>query len=323
MQMDRRVVMAAGLASGAALAAPVLAADPRLRFKVPDGACDCHHHLYDPRFAYMPDARLKPPFATVADYRKLQKKIGTSRNVIVQPSTYGTDNRCVVDALHQMGDGARTVCVVNSKVSDGELKDLNAAGVRGVRVQFGLGNPVAADEVMPLARRIADMVASVPDDTRRTCSTGSIRATISSASSTSPCPGVPKEVPRATAAWTASVTTGWACPRIIGPQEHTRSTYSRPSASVRYGPEPDTMNRGVPPTARKARTGEFTPPGVTAAARSKRVCETGASNGYRLTQTCSQRAPVFRRGRSEGIGSWTPEPDIGAGRFIIRSRTRI
>lgn len=154
----RRAVVVSGIASGLALVtAPARAADPRVSFKVPDGACDCHHHLYDPRFAYMPDARLKPPFATVADYRKLQRKIGTSRNVIVQPSTYGTDNRCVLDALHQFGDSARAVCVVTSKVSKSELRMLHAAGVRGVRVQFGLGNPVPADDVMPLARAIADM----------------------------------------------------------------------------------------------------------------------------------------------------------------------
>lgn len=137
-----------------------------------------------------------------------------------------------------------------------------------------------ARPVKPRASRIADMVASVPEDTRRTCSTGSMRSTISSASATSPSPGVPKEVPRTTAAWMASTTAGWAWPRIIGPHEQTRSTYSRPSASVRYGPVPDTMNLGVPPTARKARTGEFTPPGVTRDARSKRVCETLASYGY-------------------------------------------
>lgn len=131
--------------------------------------------------------------------------------------------------------------------------------------------------VNPRASRMADMVASVPLLTSRTCSSGSIRPTISSARATSPSPGVPKEVPRATASCTAAITSGWECPRIMGPQEQTRSTYSRPSASVRYGPVPDTMNRGVPPTARKARTGEFTPPGVTVAARSNRACETGAS----------------------------------------------
>jgi D-galactarolactone isomerase len=153
-KLDRRSVLGAGLALAAA---PALASDPKVAFKVPDGATDCHHHIYDPRFAYMPDAVMKPPFATVGDYRKLQKRLGTSRDVMVQPSTYGTDNRCVLDVLAQQGENGRAVCVVNSKVSDGALKTLNRAGVRGVRVQFGLGNPVGADEVMPLAKRIAAM----------------------------------------------------------------------------------------------------------------------------------------------------------------------
>ncbi len=67
------------------------------------------------------------------------------------------------------------------------------------------------------------MVASVPELTSRTCSTG-VRATISSASSTSPGVGVPKLVPLAAAACTAATTSGWAWPRISGPQEQTRST---------------------------------------------------------------------------------------------------
>jgi D-galactarolactone isomerase len=151
--LNRRTVMAAGVALAAA---PALAKDAKMTFTVPDGACDCHHHIYDPRFAYQPNAVLKPPFATVQDYQALQKQLGTSRNVMVQPSTYGTDNRCVLDVLKQMPN-ARAVCVVNSSVTDAELKTLNDAGVRGVRVQFGLGNPVSADEVLPLAKRIAAM----------------------------------------------------------------------------------------------------------------------------------------------------------------------
>ena len=150
--LDRRAVIGAGLALAAT---PALAQDPKVALQVPDGAADCHHHIYDPRFAYNPKAVLKPPFATVTDYRALQKKLGTSRNVMVQPSTYGTDNRCLRDVLAQMGDNCRAVCVVNNSVSDAELKSLHDAGVRGVRVQFGLGNPVGADEVMPLAKRIA------------------------------------------------------------------------------------------------------------------------------------------------------------------------
>ena len=68
------------------------------------------------------------------------------------------------------------------------------------------------------------MVASVPEDTRRTCSTGSTRATISSARVTSFSLGVPNEKPRPAASVTAATTSGWPWPRIIGPQEHTRST---------------------------------------------------------------------------------------------------
>ena len=86
--IDRRSMIGAGLALGAA---PALAKDPKIAFEVPDGACDSHLHIYDSRFAYMPNAVLKPPLATVADYRALQKKLGTSRCVVVQPSTYGTD----------------------------------------------------------------------------------------------------------------------------------------------------------------------------------------------------------------------------------------
>ncbi len=152
--LDRRGVIGAALALAAT---PALARDSKVSFAVPDGAADCHHHIYDPHFAYNADAVLKPPFATVADYRALQKKLGTSRNVMVQPSTYGTDNRCLRDVLARMGENCRAVCVVNSAVSDAELKSLHGAGVRGIRVQFGLGNPVGADEVMPLARRIANL----------------------------------------------------------------------------------------------------------------------------------------------------------------------
>src|SRR5215218_4959310 len=112
------------------------------------------------------------------------------------------------------------------------------------------------------------MVASVPEETKRTLSIG-VRATISSASSTSGSVGVPYDVPRATAAVTAACTSGCAWPSSIGPHEQIRSTYSLPSTSVSQAPLAEAMKRGVPPTALNARTGEFTPPGVTARARSK------------------------------------------------------
>ena len=82
------------------------------------------------------------------------------------------------------------------------------------------------------ASRTADIVASVPELTSRTFCAG-VRATISSASATSPGVAVPNEVPRAAAAVTAATTSGCACPRIIGPHEQTRSTSWVPLTSVR------------------------------------------------------------------------------------------
>ncbi len=122
------------------------------------------------------------------------------------------------------------------------------------------------------------MVASVPDETRRTLSTG-VRATISSASSTSGRVGVPYDVPRETASTTAARTSGWAWPSSIGPHEQIRSTYSFPSTSRSQAPSPEAMKRGVPPTALNALTGEFTPPGVTRWARSNQSAEWGVGRG--------------------------------------------
>lgn len=157
--INRRNVIGTGLAlaAGSLPSGAAMAKDPKISFAVPDGAADCHHHIYDPRFPYNPKAVLTPPTATVSDYRALQKKLGTSRNVMVQSSTYGTDNRLLLDVLAQMGENCRAVCVVNASVSDGELKRLHDAGTRGVRIQFGLGNPVSAEEVLPLAKRIAKL----------------------------------------------------------------------------------------------------------------------------------------------------------------------
>ncbi len=74
------------------------------KLNAPVGACDCHMHIYDPRFpAPRPAARLQND-ATVEDYRLLQKRIGTSRTVIVTPAAYGTDNRVTVDAIAKLGE---------------------------------------------------------------------------------------------------------------------------------------------------------------------------------------------------------------------------
>ncbi|MBK4998231.1 amidohydrolase family protein [Pseudomonas sp. S31] len=151
----RRTVLGAfaALAASRVLALPG-STGPRPAFEVPVGACDCHHHIYDPRFPTVPGAKLTPPPATVADYRRLQQRLGTTRNVVVTPSAYGTDNRCLIDALEQFGGSARGIAVVDLQVTEVELQALHAHGVRGIRVLFGRTNPVRVEDIQPLAERI-------------------------------------------------------------------------------------------------------------------------------------------------------------------------
>lgn len=125
--------------------------------QVPPKATDCHHHIYDSRYPFAPEATLRPGEATVADYRALQKRIGTSRNVIVQPSSYGVDNRLLVEALGQFDGQARGVAVVNTKVTDTMLQELHQAGVRGIRFNLSPPGTTTLDMVKPLAARVAKL----------------------------------------------------------------------------------------------------------------------------------------------------------------------
>jgi len=137
--------------------APWSAGNAAPRFAVPDLACDSHMHIYDSRFPVAPTAKLRPADATVNDYRKLQRRLGTTRNVVVTPSTYGTDNSCLLDALAQLGSNARGVAVVDTSVTDGELKRLAAAGVRGIRFNLAIGAVAPKEMIEPLAKRIAPL----------------------------------------------------------------------------------------------------------------------------------------------------------------------
>src|ERR1700678_594319 len=123
----------------------------------PANACDCHMHIYDSRFPVAPSAKLRPADATVDDYRRLQKRIGTTRNVVVTPSTYGTDNSCTLDALAKLGASARGVAVVDTSVTDAELKRLNDQGIRGIRFNLVQSGATTIDMLEPLSKRVNDL----------------------------------------------------------------------------------------------------------------------------------------------------------------------
>jgi D-galactarolactone isomerase len=123
--------------------------------KAPPLACDCHHHIYDRAYPYVDDRNL--PTASVADYLKLRSRLGLSRSVAIQPSSYGTDNRCLVAALSELGSTSRGIAVVDDKVDIAELKRLDAAGVRGLRFNLGVASVTTPEMIKPLAHRIADL----------------------------------------------------------------------------------------------------------------------------------------------------------------------
>jgi predicted TIM-barrel fold metal-dependent hydrolase len=116
-------------------------------FDIPRGACDCHVHIFDPEhFPYANERVYTPPTASVADLRDLQAALHFDRVVIVQPSVYGTDNSCTLEAIRQLGVRARGVAVIDQSTSAAALDDMAKAGVRGVRLNFataGESDPVA------------------------------------------------------------------------------------------------------------------------------------------------------------------------------------
>lgn len=126
-------------------------------FKAPAHTCDAHFHVYNSKFPAAANASLVPPDALLADYAKLRSRLGFERSVIVQPSTYGTDNSCLLDALAELGDVARGIAVVDTSVTDEELNRLDKAGIRAIRFNLGRAGATTVDMIAPLSKRVANL----------------------------------------------------------------------------------------------------------------------------------------------------------------------
>ncbi|MGU7778560.1 amidohydrolase family protein [Burkholderia sp. PU8-34] len=120
-------------------------------------ACDCHIHIYDDRYPLAPTATFRPPHAPVDAYRRVQRALGLARVVVVQPTGYGYDNRCTLDALAAFGADARGIATLPADVSDSELLRLHAAGIRGVRFMMLSGGLSRWSELDAMAARIAPL----------------------------------------------------------------------------------------------------------------------------------------------------------------------
>lgn len=108
------------------------------QFKLPTGAVDAHCHVFGPgdRFPYSDKRKYTPCDASKEQLLALRDHLGFTRNVIVQATCHGSDNRALVDALQTSNGLARGVATVDEHISDEELQHLHDAGVRGVRFNF-------------------------------------------------------------------------------------------------------------------------------------------------------------------------------------------
>lgn len=127
-------------------------------FRPPPGAVDAHCHVFGPGdvFPYAPERKYTPCDAPKEKLWELRDYLGFERNVIVQATCHGADNRALVDALQASNDRARGVATVRHDVTDAELQALNEAGVRGVRFNFvkRLVDTTPREVLLSIAERI-------------------------------------------------------------------------------------------------------------------------------------------------------------------------
>jgi 2-pyrone-4,6-dicarboxylate lactonase len=131
-------------------------------FAAPPNACDAHFHVFGlpEKYAYGTDIRYKPPYEPVERYLKLARRLGLVRYVFVQPSAYGFDNSCMLDAMRELDPAIRRgiIDLDENNTSDRELDELDATGVRGIRVNISpIRKPEAglADSMRPRIARLA------------------------------------------------------------------------------------------------------------------------------------------------------------------------
>ena len=133
----------------------------RPNFRVPPGAVDAHCHVFGPgaQFPYAPERKYTPCDASKDQLFALRDHLGFARNVIVQATCHGSDNRALVDALRFSHGKARGIATVRRGVTDAELREMHAAGVRGVRFSFvkRLVDFTPRDELLEIAGRVAPL----------------------------------------------------------------------------------------------------------------------------------------------------------------------
>ena len=129
------------------------------RLKAPPGATDTHFHILGPatRYPYVQEREYTPPNALPTACRHLFDTLGIQRAVLIQPSVYGEDNSCMMDAVRQLGVPARAIVVLPFSTPDSELQRLHDAGARGVRFILAHIGGLPLSDLERFAERIKPM----------------------------------------------------------------------------------------------------------------------------------------------------------------------
>ena len=134
---------------------------PPRAFTPPRGAVDAHCHVFGPaaRFPFAPERSYTPPDAGIADFQRLQQRLGLRHAVFVQASCHGTDNSALLDALRCGRGRYAGVAMVDESFSDDQLRELHDAGVRGTRFNFvkHLGGAPEPERFWPVVERVAGL----------------------------------------------------------------------------------------------------------------------------------------------------------------------
>ncbi len=132
-------------------------------FDLPNGTIDTHAHIFgtDDEYPFSPTRGYTPPEAPLESYLQLHKALGgIDRAVLTQPSVYGTDNACMLNAVSKLKGKFRAVIAIDSTVTDAQLQQFHKQGARGVRVNMvdKGGNPFDGPRaVQKLTDRIKDL----------------------------------------------------------------------------------------------------------------------------------------------------------------------
>ena len=126
------------------------------KIKPPPGACCTQAHVFGPadKFPYSEGRGYTPPDAGIETYLNLLDILGLDRGVIVHGSAYGSDNRASLDGIARAPDRLRGIAVVDPEISDAALEELDAGGMRGIRLSTMLKGGVGSEQLAPMADKI-------------------------------------------------------------------------------------------------------------------------------------------------------------------------